>query len=77
MLPKNNLTQIASMFSAIARRLLDKDTKTLIQAGFLSTDLSLTSEGQSALLSIMLSNSKEELVKEAAAAIEEKKEEKR
>lgn len=68
---------IISMISAVARRLLDKDTKTLIKAGYLSNDLTITEEGQNSLLALSLTSNMKELVALAEEKIAEKEEEKK
>lgn len=72
--PKDLLERTMTMFSNIAKRLLDSKTKTLIKAGYLSTDLKLTSVGEEALLAGLLAENMEELVKSAEEKIEEEKE---
>ena len=61
----------------IAKRLLDGDTKSLIKARFFNDDLSLSREGVSALIAIMLSDKDimEKMVKAAEEQIQEDKEE--
>lgn len=68
---KSFINRTATMFSNIAKRLLDNDTKTLIRAGFLSNDLLLTERGEEALLSVMLQSNLPIMVKEAAEEIAE------
>lgn len=65
-----------SMFSAIAKRLLDRDTQKLMKAGFLNSDLSLTSKGEEYVLALLLEENKAALVREAEAIIEENESEK-
>ena len=65
------INKISMSFSAIAKRILDKDTRTLVKAGFLSNDLTLTPKGEEHLLSIMLQNNKADLIKDAEEVIEE------
>lgn len=61
--------------STIAKRIFDKDTKTLIKANFLKDDLSLTEHGEEALYGLLFSDKKDELVKLAQEELDEKKEE--
>ncbi len=73
---KNLINRTICMFSNIAKRLLDKKTKILIKAGYLSNDLKLTDSGEEALLSLMLETNMERLVSEAEEEIAEKEGEK-
>lgn len=57
--------------STLMKRVLDKDTKTLIKAGFLTKELVLTHSGKEALESLLVEQNKEALVKLAETAIEE------
>ena len=58
----------------LAKKLLDADTRTLIKTGYLNRDLEITEDGQDALLSILFTEKKAELVKMAQEEIEEHKE---
>lgn len=62
------------MFSTLMKRLLDSDTKTLIKAGFLDSELDLTEEGETELMSLLLLANKEAMVKAALEKIQEEKE---
>ncbi len=62
--------------STIAKRLLDADTKTLIKAGFLDTELRLTDKGKAELNAILFEANKTALVVAAQAVIDEAKENK-
>lgn len=77
--PKNDslIDRTMTMFSNIAKRLLDSKTKTLIKAGFLSSDLKLTVGGEEALLASLLSQNMDDLVKQAEEKIAEEKDEKK
>lgn len=66
---QNKLMKITSM----VKRLLDKDTKTLVKAGFINGNLELTEEGRNSLMAIMFDKFKPELVKEAEEKIAEEK----
>ncbi len=61
--------------TALAKRILDPDTRALIKAGWLNNDLSITSEGRDAFLAYFLSENKKKLAEQAKVAIEEKKSE--
>lgn len=63
--------------TSLMKRLLDKDTQTLVKAGYLDTDLDLTNKGQEALLSLLLMANKPELVKMAQEELDEQKENKK
>lgn len=67
---------IMGNLSKLAKRIFDKDTKTLIKAGYLNSDLSFTKEGEEAVMSILLEKNKADLVELANEELEEKKEEK-
>ena len=69
--------RITTMFSAIAKRLLDQDTKKLLQAGMLNTDLTLTPKGEEYLMSIVLEKNKVDFVKTAEEIIAEQQQEKK
>lgn len=69
---KNNFMNIGAM----AKLLLDKDTKTLVKAGFMNPDLTLTQEGKTALDAINFLANKAELVKQAHEVIIENEEKK-
>lgn len=71
------LNRLTTMFSAIAKRLLDQDTKKLLQAGMLNTDLTLTAKGEEHLMSIMLEKNKVEFVQTAEEIIAEQKDERK
>lgn len=47
----------------LVKRLLDSDTQTLVEAGYINGDLQLTDEGQSELLSLVFMDKKADLVK--------------
>lgn len=46
----------------LVKRLLDADTQTLVEAGYINGDLQLTEEGQSELLSLFFVDKKDALV---------------
>lgn len=56
----------------LAKKLLDKDTRDLIKAGYIDGDLGLTDEGREALFTILFTEKKVELVKMAQDEIKEK-----
>jgi hypothetical protein len=60
--------------SKLAKKLLDKDTRTLIKAGFLDSELDLTARGSEALHIALYPTVKEELVKMAEEQLEDEKE---
>lgn len=72
---KSLINRTLTMFSNIAKRLLDNNTKILIKAGFLSNDLQLTEKGEEVLLSTMLSANLETMVKEAEEVVAEQEKE--
>lgn len=55
----------------LVKKILDKDTRTLVKAGFINGDLALTDEGVSELLGILFLEKKEELLKVANEKIDE------
>lgn len=55
----------------LVKKILDKDTRTLVTAGFINGDLALTDEGVSELLGILFLEKKEELVKIAQEKLNE------
>jgi hypothetical protein len=61
------------IMNRIKKALLSKDDKTLIEAGYLDSDLDLTSRGKNALEFILFTANKEELVKMAQADLDEQK----
>lgn len=62
------------MISTIMKKLLDSDTKSLVKAGYLDSELDLTCDGQKELLSILLLANKKALVTSAEEKIKEDKE---
>lgn len=71
---KNEIPKRMNKLSAIARRILSKENRTLYKAGFITEDLQLTATGKDAVFAILFDNLKEELVGEAKALIKSKKE---
>lgn len=69
-----NNTKPMNKLNSMMKRLLDKDTKTLIKSGFINGDLQLTQEGQEALSAILFEANKAELVNLAEEKIAEEKE---
>jgi hypothetical protein len=69
-----NQSIITKSMNFIKNALLSKEDKTLIKAGFLNEDLSLTSQGKQALEFITFKASKKELVTMAEEQIAEEKE---
>lgn len=70
----NPTTTLMGKLSAVAKRIFDKDTKTLIKAEYLNSDLSLTSKGMENIHALLLQAHKKELVELAEEDIEEAKE---
>lgn len=71
------ITKPMSAYQKISRslrKMLDPDTKVLVQAGYLNEELSLTGTGQQVLLEILKGIHKKELVAEAKADLKFKKE---
>lgn len=69
-LNKPNMSKLSSMM----KKLLDKDTQVLVEAGYINGDLDLTDEGTKALLTILFTTHKNELVKDAKEVIADSKE---
>lgn len=67
---------IMQTLSAMAKRLLDKDTKTLIKAGYLSTDLSITEKGIKHINAFLFDKFKSDIVKVAEEVIAEEEKDK-
>ena len=65
----NNKMKITNLI----KKILDADTRKLVEAGFINGDLALTDEGVSELLGIMFLEKKAELVKIAQEQIDNKK----
>jgi hypothetical protein len=61
--------------TTLAKRLFNSNIKTLIKAGFLNKDLSVTERGQAGINAVILESHMEEVVKLAEERIEEDKEE--
>ena len=57
---KNNKTM---KITNLVKKLLDEDTRTLVEAGFINGDLALTDEGTSELIGLLFLEKKAELVK--------------
>lgn len=72
----DNKTQMKTL-GTMMKRLLDKDTQTLVKAGFVNGDLELTEEGRKALLAIQFSEKKSELVILAQEVLDEERESKK
>lgn len=62
--------------SAIAKKVFDADTRTLVKAGILDESLEITEEGTSFLLAQYLADNKKALALEAKKLLDEKKEDK-
>ena len=62
---------IMNKLSIMMKKLLDKDTQTLVKAGFINGDLDLTGAGQSALNTVLFIEKKAELVKLAEEVLAE------
>ena len=65
--------KIIMKITNLVKKLLDKKTRDLIEAGYIDGDLELTEEGKEALLSILFIEKKEELVKMAQDEIKNNK----
>ena len=70
---KINKKTIMTKAKTLFTRLVDKDVKTLYEAGFLNGDLELTEEGKKELLNIVFLANKAELVKVAEEKLKEEK----
>ncbi len=66
---QNNTMKITNL----VKKILDKDTRTLVSAGFINGDLALTDEGVSELAGILFLEKKDELVKIAEEKINDSK----
>lgn len=62
-----------SQVSKLAQKLLDADTRTLMEAGYLNSELALTSKGEEALKQLLFVTNKVELIKQAKADLTEEK----
>jgi hypothetical protein len=69
----NRLINETMKITNLVKKILDKDTRTLVSAGFINGDLAITDEGVSELLGILFLNHKDELVKIAEEKISEEK----
>ena len=72
---KLNLRKINMKIGTMMNKLLDKDTQLLVKAGFINGDLELTDAGQNALITILFTDRKAELVELAKEIIEEEEKE--
>lgn len=68
---------VMTKLTQLARRLLDQDVKALIEVGWVNTDLSLTGEGEQAILSWLFEQNKTDLAKEAKTILAEEKKNKK
>lgn len=73
---KPNYANPTMNVNSLAKRLLSPQTRKFIKAGYMNRDLSLTGEGQSELLAIILKKESDELEKSAVERIAEMKEDK-
>ena len=70
----NKIIKIRHMkITNLAKKLLDKKTRDLIEVGYIDGNLELTEEGKEALLSILFMEKKEDLVKMAQDEIKNNK----
>ena len=69
----NNNKTIMSKLNTMMKKLLDKDTKTLIEAGYINGDLELTEAGKKELMVILFLANKKELVDSAKELLEDNK----
>lgn len=63
--------------NTMMKKLLDKDTQTLIKAGFINGDLQLTDEGWQNLKALLFEQNKDEMIKAAQEKLDEEKENKK
>jgi hypothetical protein len=75
-LTTNNKQSIMTTVNNFAKKLLDKKTRTLINAGYMTRCIELTHEGKEAMWLILFEAHKEELVKMADEVIKEREEDK-
>lgn len=68
-IPKKTMSTLAK----IAKKLLDADTKVLVEAGYLDSELELTDEGEDQLLTMLFLTYKEELATEARKQLKDAK----
>ena len=66
-LNNNNFMKITNL----VKKILDKDTRTLVSAGYINGDLALTDEGVAELIGIMFLEKKAELLKIAQEKLDE------
>lgn len=69
----NKINNNTMKITNLVKKILDKDTRTLVSAGFINGDLALTDEGVSELLGILFLEKKDELVKIAEEKINDSK----
>jgi len=76
--PKSKQSNPTIMYQLtnIAKRLLSKDIKTLVKAGFMDSELEMTEMGRRELTGILFDKYQKELVEAATAKLEEAKENK-
>jgi len=67
---KINKTKIMKITNLV-KKILDKDTRTLIKAGFINGDIALTEEGVNELIGILFLEKKAELLKVAEEKLNE------
>lgn len=68
---KNPLTQKTMKVTNLVKKILDKDTRTLVEAGFINGGLTLTDEGIEELMGLLFLENKEALVKIAKEKLNE------
>lgn len=70
----NNVNNTKMKITNLVKKILDVDTRKLVQAGFINGDLALTDEGVSELVGILFLEKKTELVKIAEEKLKDEKE---
>lgn len=59
--------------TTLVRKILDKDIRTVMEAGYIDADLTLTKKGEDELMGILFLEKKAELVKAAEEELKERK----
>lgn len=72
-LARSHKKSIMGKLSTLAAKLLDADTKTLVEAGILNSELALTDEGRDFVLTQVLNTNKKAYAAEAKSLLEEAK----
>lgn len=71
-----NYTNPKTEMNPLIKKVLDKDIRTLIKAGYLDCNLNLTVEGKQEVWALLYDKFKKELVEAASEKLKEEKEDK-